>query len=47
MNAGRIVFSQLMDYLPTYEFQKCVNRYSGDYRWVRVFWKTFESVTFQ
>jgi len=21
-----------MDYLPTYEFQKCVNRYSGDYR---------------
>jgi hypothetical protein len=32
MNAGRTVFSQLMDYLPTYEFQKCVNRYSGDYR---------------
>lgn len=21
-----------MDYLPTYEFQKCVNRYGGDYR---------------
>jgi hypothetical protein len=32
MNAGRTVFSQLMDYLPAYEFQKCVNRYSGDYR---------------
>jgi hypothetical protein len=32
MNSGRTVFSQLMDYLPTYEFQKCVNRYSGDYR---------------
>src|SRR5262245_29774055 len=32
MNNGRTVFSQLMDYLPTYEFQKCVNRYSGDYR---------------
>jgi len=32
MNAGRTVFSQLMDYLPTYEFQKSVNRYSGDYR---------------
>src|SRR6516225_11475898 len=32
MNTGRTVFSQLMDYLPTYEFQKCVNRYSGDYR---------------
>jgi uncharacterized protein DUF4372 len=33
MNSGRTVFSQLMDYLPTYEFQKCVNRYSGDYRY--------------
>jgi uncharacterized protein DUF4372/DDE family transposase len=32
MNAGRTVFSQLMDYLPAYEFQKCVNRYSGDFR---------------
>ena len=32
MNIGRTVFSQLMDYLPTYEFQKCVTRYSGDYR---------------
>jgi hypothetical protein len=32
MNSGRTVFSQLMDYLPAYEFQKCVNRYSGDYR---------------
>ena len=32
MNTGRTVFSQLMDYLPNYEFQKCVTRYSGDYR---------------
>ena len=32
MNTGRTVFSQLMDYVPTYEFQKCVTRYSGDYR---------------
>jgi len=32
MNNGRTVFSQLMDYLPTYEFQKCVRRYCGDYR---------------
>jgi len=32
MNTGRTVFSQLMDHLPSYEFQKCVNRYSGDYR---------------
>jgi hypothetical protein len=32
MNTGRTVFSQLMDHLPAYEFQKCVHRYSGDYR---------------
>ena len=32
MNDGRTVFSQLMDHLPTYEFQKSVSRYAGDYR---------------
>jgi hypothetical protein len=32
MNAGRTVFAQLMDHLPSYEFQKCVNRYRGDYQ---------------
>ena len=30
MNAGQAVFSQLMDHLPSYEFQKCVDRYRGD-----------------
>ena len=30
MNLGRTVFSQLMEYLPSYEFQKCVTRYRGD-----------------
>src|SRR5215469_2565879 len=30
MNAGRTVFAQLMDHLPSYEFQKCVARYRGD-----------------
>jgi hypothetical protein len=30
MNAGQTVFSQLMDHLPSYEFQKCVERYRGD-----------------
>ena len=24
-------FSQIMDYLPMYEFRKCVNRYNGNY----------------
>ena len=32
VNTGRTVFSQLMDYLPAYEFQKCVNRYRGDHK---------------
>src|SRR5450759_460726 len=30
MNAGQTVFAQLMDHLPSYEFQKCVERYRGD-----------------
>ena len=30
MNVGRTVFAQLMDHLPSYEFQKCVARYRGD-----------------
>jgi len=30
MNTGQTVFSQLMDHLPSYEFQKCVERYRGD-----------------
>jgi hypothetical protein len=32
MNLGRTVFSQVMDHLPTHEFQKCGTRYRGDSR---------------
>lgn len=32
MNEGKTVFSQIMDYLPLYEFQKCVNRYKGNHK---------------
>jgi len=32
MNEGRTVFAQLLDFLPKYEFDKCVARYSGDFR---------------
>jgi hypothetical protein len=32
MNAGRTVFAQLLDHLPSYEFQKCVTRYRDDYQ---------------
>ena len=30
MNAGRTVFSQLIEFLPHQEFQKCVARYAGN-----------------
>ena len=32
MNLGGTVFTQVMAHLPTYQFQKCVSRYGGDYR---------------
>ena len=32
MNAERTIFSQLMDFLPRDAFQRCVHRYSGNYK---------------
>lgn len=32
MNIGKTVFSQVMDFLPIYEFRKCIARYNGDYQ---------------
>ena len=32
MNSGRTVFAQLMDHLPRHEFQKCADRYHGNFR---------------
>ena len=32
MNAGKSMFSQLMDFLPATEFRHCVERYRGDYK---------------
>ncbi len=32
MNSGRLVFSQIMEFLPKYEYDKCVRRYRGNYR---------------
>ena len=32
MYSGRIIFSQLMDFFPKYEFNKCVKRYQGNHR---------------
>jgi hypothetical protein len=32
MNIGRTVFAQLMEFFPSYEFRKCVERYNGNYK---------------
>ena len=32
MHMGRVVFSQLMDFVPWYEFNQCVRKYQGNYR---------------
>jgi len=29
---GKIIFSQIMDYLPMHEFRRCVSRYRGNYQ---------------
>jgi len=47
MNSGRTVFSQLMSFVPHYEFTQCVKRYGGNYR-VRSFscWDQFLCMVF-
>ena len=32
MNHGKYVFSQLFEFLPKYEFEKCIARYQGNYK---------------
>jgi len=32
MNLGKTVFAQLMDFVPTHEFRRCVERYGGNYK---------------
>ena len=32
MYSGKIIFSQIMDFLPMYELHKCINRYQGNYK---------------
>ena len=35
MNAGKTIFSQLMDFIPPYEFRQCVARYKGNHKVIR------------
>ncbi len=30
MYVGKLVFSQVMDHVPLYEFRRCVSRYQGE-----------------
>ena len=39
MYTGRLVFSQLMDFLPKHQFRQCVNRYNGNH-----YMKSFSSL---
>jgi len=47
MYKGQIVFSQLIEFLPQYEFRKCVERYKGNY-YVKSFscWNQFLCMVF-
>jgi hypothetical protein len=47
MHSGKLIFAQLMEFLPRYEFSKCVQRYQGNRR-VRRFrcWDQFMVMAF-
>jgi len=47
MNTGRTIFSQLLDFISKYEFDKCVAKYNGNYR-VKTFtcWEQFIVMAF-
>ena len=47
MNLGQTVFSQLLEFIPTYQFQICVDRYQGN-RYVKGFscWDQFLCLAF-
>ena len=53
MYTGRIIFSQLMDVIPKYEFRKIVARYKGNYRtrkfqcWDQLLCMCFGQLTFR
>ena len=47
MNSGKSIFAQLMEFLPIYEFRKCVKRYNGNYK-IKSFtcWEQFLCMSF-
>ena len=53
MNTGKSIFAQLMDFLPSKTFQRCVKRYQGDYKlksfscWDQFLCMTFAQLTYR
>ena len=53
MNSGKTIFAQLMDFIPPYEFRKCVDRYNGNYKvksfscWDRFLCMAFAQITYR
>lgn len=47
MNSGKTIFAQLMDFIPIYEFRKCVERYDGNFK-IKTFscWDQFLTMAF-
>jgi hypothetical protein len=47
MNSGKTIFAQIIDFIPYYEFQKCVARYQGNHK-VKSFscWEQYLSMMF-
>lgn len=47
MNTGRTILSQILDFVSKYEFEKCVDKYNGNYR-VKTFtcWEQFIVMSF-
>jgi hypothetical protein len=47
MNSGKTIFAQLMDFIPSYEFRCCVQRYQGSYK-IKSFscWDQFLALAF-
>jgi len=53
MNFGKTIFSQLMEFIPSYEFRRCVERYNGNYKvksfscWDQYFCMAFAQLTYR
>jgi hypothetical protein len=53
MNSGKTIFAQLMDFVPAYEFRKCVERYKGNHKvisfscWDQFLCMAFAQLTFR